>query len=169
MRRGPEGVLRHRTADGAIDALGAPGLLVRAPRVAGPVLLSAVGIAHRHANHHDRVDDRGGRRHPRDAPAGPHDDGTTYALAQNPIGAADIAGRLGRDGGGFEAEARLAHGHGSVTHDIVCGRPPVGERQVEMDELQVESEDSGIEHPQGLLEQLLSRLVPVADNDLVAR
>ena len=69
----------------------------------------------------------------------------------------------------FEPEARLAHGGGSLADDLVGRRPPVPERQVEPEQLEVETEDAGIEHPQRLVEQLLPGLVTVADDDLAAR
>ena len=60
MRRA-ERVLGHGPADGAVDALGPPGLFVGVPGVTGPALLGPVGVADRHANHDDGVHDRGQR------------------------------------------------------------------------------------------------------------
>ena len=139
------------------------------PGIARPVLLGPVGVAHGHADHHDRVDHRRRRGHARDTPARPHDDRSAHALPQNAIGAADVARRLRRDGGRLEAQARFAHGGGSLADDLVGGGPPVPEGQVEPEQFEIEPEHSGVEHPQRLVEQFLPGLVTVTDDDLAAR
>ena len=64
---GPERVLGHRAAHGAVDALGPPRLLVPRARVARPPLLRPVGVADGHAHHHDRVHDRWAAGPPRES------------------------------------------------------------------------------------------------------
>ena len=138
------------------------------PGIARPVLLRPVGVADGHAHHHDRVDDRRRRGHAGDAPARPHDDRSADALAQDAVGAADVARRLRGDGGRLEPQARLAHGGRGLADDLVGRGPPVPEGQVEPHQLEIEPEHAGVEHPQRLVEQLLPGLVAVADDDLAA-
>ncbi len=89
-----------------------------------------------------------------------------HTFTQDAVGTPDVACRLRRDGGRLETQARFAHGGGGLTDDLVGGGPPVPERQVEPHQVECEPEHAGVEHPQGLVEQLLSRLVAVADDDL---
>ena len=91
-----------------------------------------------------------------------------HAFSQDAVGAADVARRLRGDGGRLEPQTRLAHGCGGVADDLVGRGPTVAERQVEARQLEIEPEYSGIEDPQCLVEQLLSGLVTVADDDLAA-
>ena len=91
------------------------------------------------------------------------------ALSQDAIGTADVARRLRRDGGRLEAQTRLSHGRGGLADDLVGGGPSVPQGQVEPHQVEIEPEDAGIEHPQGLVEQFLSGLVTVADDDLAVR
>ena len=114
--------------------------------------------------------DHGRRRgHPRYTPTRPHDDRAVHAFAQDAIRTADVAGRLGRDGGRLEPQARFPHGGGGLADDLVGGGAPIAEGQVEPDQVDIEPEDCGVEHPQGLIEQLLPGLVAVADDDLAVR
>ena len=55
---------------------------------------------------------------------------------------------------------------GGVVDDAVVRAPSFGEGQVEADQVDVDADDSGIEHPQGLVEQFLAGLVPLAHDDL---
>ena len=105
---------------------------------------------------------------PGDAPTGPDDDRPADALAQDAVGAPDVAGRLRGDGGRLEPQARLAHGgRGLADHGVGRGTA-VLEREVEPHQLEVEPEHVGVEDPQRLVEQLLAGLVAVADDDLPA-
>ena len=61
------------------------------------------------------------------------------------------------------------HGGGGLADDLVGRRSPVPEGEVEPDQVEVEPEDSGVQHPQRLVEQLLPGLVAIADDDLAAR
>ena len=69
-------------------------------------------------------------------------------------------------GGRLDAEAGLAHGLGGLGDDRVVGLAAVVEREVEVDELGLQRDDVGVEHAQRLLEQLLSGLVALEDDDL---
>ena len=60
----------------------------------------------------------------------------------------------------------VAHRGGGLDHDLVGGRSPVLQREVEALELELEPEQAGIEDAQRLLEQLLAGLVALEDHDL---
>src|SRR5581483_12094863 len=54
-----------------------------------------------------------------------------------------------------------------LVDDRVLGRAPVLEREIEARELQFDADHVGRERPQGLLEELLPRLVALEDDDRV--
>ena len=86
-------------------------------------------------------------------------------LAQQRVGAAHVAGRLGRDGGRLDAEAALDHGVGGLEHDRVVGGAAVLQREVEAAQLELDPDDLGRDHAQRLLEELLTGLVALEDGD----
>ena len=114
------------------------------------------------------MDDGCRRGHPGNTPPRAHDDGAADALPQNAIRAADIAGGLRGDGGGLESQARPAHGGSGLADHVVARRPPVSEGEIEPQQLEVEAEDPRVEHAQRFVEQLLTGLVAIADDDLEA-
>ena len=130
---GPEGVLGHRPAHRPVDALGPPGLLVRATGRAVTPLGGPIGVAHGHAHHDDRMDHRGERDDTRDPATRPDDHRATDPLAQDAVGRADVAGLRRGDGGRLEAETHLDHGLGRLGHDGVLRTTAVLEGQVEPD------------------------------------
>ena len=166
-RRGAEAVLGHGPADAARDALGAEGDLVAVLLLAP--LLGAVGVADGHAHDGDRVVDAGHRGHAGDAAPGADDHLAVDRLAQDAVGAADVVRALGRDRGRLEAEAGLGHAPAAAAMTTSLSvRAPVVERQVVVLELDLHAGDAGVEHAQGLLEQLLAGLVSLEDDDLCA-
>ena len=100
-----------------------------------------------------------------DPPARADDDLAVDGLAQDAVGRADVVLALRRDGRGLEAEARLAHGRGRLRDALVLRLAPAREREVVVHELVLGAAHAGIEHPDRLLEQLLSGLVAVEDDD----
>jgi hypothetical protein len=86
-------------------------------------------------------------------------------LAEDAVGAADVAGALRRDRRCLEAEAVLADGPRRLVHDLVLGRPPGLERQVVAGQVELEADDVRSNGPKGLLEQLLPGVVAFQDNN----
>ena len=109
--------------------------------------------------------DAGDRRDARDPAAGADDDLAVDALAQDPVGRADVVLALGRDRRRLDAEARRAHRRGGLVDDLVAGLAALLEREVVAVELEREPDDVGVEHAEGLLEQLLPGLVALEDGD----
>src|SRR5205814_4729836 len=139
------------------DLLGPEGPLVEV--LAFAPLARAVGVVDGHADHGDGGVDAGQRADARDAPAGAHDDPTVDLLAQNRVGAADVAGALGRDGRRFDAEAELAEALGGVEHALVASAAALLEREVVVVGLDLEAEHLAVEEAQSLAEQLFPGLV----------
>ena len=101
------------------------------------------------------------RIHAGDPPAGADDHPAVDRLAQDLVRAADVVGALGRDRGGLDAVAGLAHRARGRQHDLVPGPAAILQREVVVLELERDAADGRVEHPQRLLEQLLARLVPL--------
>ena len=59
----------------------------------------------------------------------------------------------------------FAYGRGGLVDDLVPGRPPRGEREVEPLEAELEAGDLPGEDAQGFLEELLPGLVPLEHHD----
>src|SRR5205823_3582922 len=125
---GAEAVFGHGAAHAARDALGAVGDLV-AVLVLAP-LLGAVRVADRHPHHRDRVVDACDRRDARDTAAGADDHLAVDLLAQDAVGAAHVVLALGRDRGGLDAVAGLAHGARRGMHHVVIRPATVVQREV---------------------------------------
>ncbi len=90
--------------------------------------------------------------------------GSSHALTTprwNRIGAANITGLLGRDGGRLQPVASAYERGGRVPNHAVAGGAAIGQRQVVVLGGDTEADDVGGEHPQGLLKQFLTRLVAV--------
>jgi hypothetical protein len=179
---------RHRPLRTAVDL--APHLLGRAERVLGdhaarragdllrperdllagalvtlPPLLGAVGVLDGHPHDGDREVHARDRRHAGDPATGADDHLPADLLAQDAVGGADVVLALGRDRGRLDAEAGLAHGARGVVDDLVAGRAPLLEREVEALQLDVDADDARVEHPERLLEQLLAGFVALQDGD----
>jgi len=105
--------------------------------------------------------DAGQGANPGDAPACPDDDPAVDLLAQDRVGAADVAGALGGDGGRFDPEPALAERGRRVQDDLVPGRPAVLQGEVEVALLDRETQDVSLEDAERLFQQLLTRLVAV--------
>ena len=86
-------------------------------------------------------------------------------LAQDPVGAPDVAGGLRRHRRRLQPEPGFADRRGRLVDDAVFGRAPGLERQVEPRELELEPDHVGGEDAQRLLEQLLAGLVPFENDD----
>src|SRR5690606_6195323 len=131
-------------------------------------LLRVVGVLHRHAHNGDWRVDTGDGPHMRDAPPGAQNDLRPYHLAQQGVGAADIAGRFGRDGRRLDAEAGFSNAVGRLAHDLVLRGAAVLKRKVIPLEAEITAGNRRVEHAQGFLKQLLPGLVPFHNNNRVA-
>ena len=105
------------------------------------------------------------REHAGNPPSGADDDLAADLFAEDPVRRADVTGLLRGDGRGLEPEAVLANRLGGFVDDLVVGRPPPGEREIEAWKRQLDAHDIGSENPQRGLEQLLSRLIAFEDDD----
>ena len=103
--------------------------------------------------------------HARQAPAAADDDLAADRLAQQRVRAADVLGALGGDGRGLQPEAVRHDGLGGVEHDLVAGAAAVLEREVVALDLERQPGHVGVEHPEGLLQQLLAGLVALHDHE----
>ena len=112
------------------------------------------------------IDARHGPDDARDPPAGADDHLAVDLLAQDPVRGADVVLALGRDRRGLQPEAGLAHRPRGLVDDLVARLAPLLEREVVVVELELDPEQLGVEHPHGLLEQLLAGLVALEDDDL---
>ena len=110
--------------------------------------------------------DAGDRRHAGEPASGADDDLSVDLLAQDSVRRADIVLALGGDRGRLEPEAGLAHRPGGLGDDLVGRGAPALEREVEALELYLHAEERRIEQPERLLEELLSGLVALEDDDL---
>ena len=162
-RRMAEGELGDSPADSTLDALGAERKLALAFPLAP--FLGPVGVADRHANHRDGRVNPSDRQHPWDAPAGADDDVAADLLAQDPVRAPHVVCALRRDRRSLEPETRLDDGSSGLVDDGVTGCPTRFEREVEAVELQRHAHDVRGKDAQGFLEQFLTRLVALKDDD----
>ena len=197
LRGGVELFLEHPLVDGADRELGAaedfcldpPGVAkgVVGDDPAGPAadllrpegpflevvplapLPGAVGVVDRHPDHGDRRVDAGNRPHAGDAAAGAHDHPAVDLLAQDRVGAADVAGTLGGDGRGLDAKPELAERGRGVEHALVTGLPPLLQREVEVPGFDLDPQHDRVEEAERLPEQLHAGLVAVEDGDRRAR
>src|SRR4051794_41395636 len=113
-------VLRNRAAVGATNRLGAMSQLVAVVGLAG--LLGPVRVTDRQPDDGDRVVHARDRVDARDTPAGTDDDGPADPLADDPVGASDVAGALRRDRRRLQAEAGLPHRRRGLVADAVVSR-----------------------------------------------
>ncbi len=72
---------------------------------------------------------------------------------------------LGRDRGGLHSESVLANRGGRLEHHAVVGGASGLEREVEARDVELDSDHLGLEDAEALLEELLSRLVALEDDD----
>ena len=128
-------------------------------------LLRAVRVPDGHANDRDRRVHAAVRNHPRNAPPGADDHPPADLLAQDPVRRAHVVRSLGRHRRRLQPEAVLADRSRPVVHDLVVGRAPLLEREIEALEPELEPDHVRLEHPQRLLEELLAGLVPFQDDD----
>ena len=162
-RRMAKGELGDRPADPTLDALGAEGKLGLAFPLAP--FLGPVGVADRHANHRDGRVNAADRQYARDAPAGADDDVAADLLAQDPVRAPHVVCALRRDRRGLEPETGFDDGSGGLVDDSVTGCPARLEREVEAIELQRHADDVRGKDTQRFLEEFLTRLVALEDDD----
>ena len=71
----------------------------------------------------------------------------------------------GRDRRRLEPEPVLADRGRGLVHDAVVGLAAPLEREIEARELELDPDHVGLEHAEALLQQLLSRLVALEDDD----
>ena len=129
-------------------------------------LLRAVRVADGHTDDGDRARGhrRAGRR--REGAACADDDLSADLLAQDPVRRADVASGLGRDGRGLEPEPVLADRRRSVVDDLVLRRAPVcASERSKRGSSSCDPDDVRRENAERLLEQLLSCLVALEDDD----
>src|SRR5438445_757633 len=158
-----EGEVGHDPAGTAADLLGPESPLVEV--VAFAPFPRAVGVVDGHPDHRDGRVDAGEWTYARDAPAGADDDPPVDLLAQDCVGAADVAGALGRDRGRLDPVPELSQRVGGVEHDLVARSAPLCEGEVEVAGLDVEGENRRVKEPERLAEQLLAGLVAVQHGD----
>jgi len=113
--------------------------------------------------------DAGQRADARDAAAGAHDHAAVDLLAEDGVRAADVAGALGRDRGGLDAEATFAKRGRRLVHHLVARLAAVGEGEIEIALHHLEADDVALEQAPGLQEQLLAGLVAVQHRDCRCR
>ena len=87
-------------------------------------------------------------------------------LAQDPVRAPHVVRALRRDRRGLEPEAGFDDGSGGLVDDSVTGCPARFEREVEAIELQRHAHDVRGKDAQRFLEQFLTRLVALQDDDV---
>ena len=155
--------LGDRPADAALDPLGAEGDLVVALTLAP--FLRAVRVPDRHAHDGDRRVDAADRNDAGDATARSHDHLAADLLAEDPIRRPDVVPTLGRDRRGLEPETVSGDRPRRLVHDAVRGLAPARERQVEARQRELDAEDVRLQHADGCLEELLSRLVALEHDD----
>ena len=129
----------------------AVGDLVHRPALAP--LLGAVGVVDGHAHDRDRRVDAADRPNAGDAPPGAQDDLAVDGLAQDGVGAADVARALGRDGGGLQAVAVPADRLGGLEDHGVPRAPAILERQVVPLDADGQPDDGRVEDAERLLEE----------------
>ncbi len=161
-----EGVLGHGAARRAGDPLGAEGDLVGRALVALAPLLGAVGVLDGHA--HDRRSGCGRRRSA--STPGIRRPVRTMTLPSTSsrrmrLGEPTSSLPSGVIVAALSPKPALAHRRGRLVDDLVVGLAPVVEGEIVAVELELEAEDLGVEHPEGLLEQLLPGLVALEDRD----
>ena len=158
-----ECVVGHDPAGAAADLLGAVGPLVEV--VALAPLPGPVRIVDRHPDHGDRRVHAGERPYARDAATGADDDPPIDLLTQDRVGAPDVAGPFGGDGGRLDAKTEPTERFGGVEDALVAGMPALLEGEVEIPGFDLQTEHAWIQDAQRLAEQLLAGLVAVQDGD----
>ena len=159
----PEGELGDGVADASLDALGAKCDLALA--LALTPLPGAVGVSYGHAHDRDGGVHAAERNHAGDPSARADDHLAADLLAQDPVGRADVAGRLGGNRRRLQAQPVVANCARRLEHDVV-GRPAaMRERQVVARQGQLHADHVGLEDAERRLEQLLACLVSLEDDD----
>src|SRR5207245_11664057 len=82
------------------------------------------------------------RPYARDAAPGAHNHPAVDLLAQDGVRAADVAGPLRGDGGGFDPEAKLAKRLRGIEHALVARAAPRLERHIEVVCLELDAQDA---------------------------
>ena len=158
-----EGVVGDDPAGPPADLLGAVSPFVEI--VALTPLASPVRVVHRHPDHRDRRMDSRERPYARDPAPGAHNHPAVDLLAQDGVRAADVAGPLRGDGGGFDPEAKLAKRLRGIEHALVARAAPRLERHIEVFCLDLDAQDARLEQAERLAEELLAGLIAVQDGD----
>jgi hypothetical protein len=156
----------YRTADSPLDALGSERRLVLA--LAFAPFLRAVCIADCHSDDRDRGVDASEGRDTGNAAPGSDDDAPADLLAKDSVRRADVALLLRGDRRRLQAEAVLADGRRGVVHDLVLRLSALLQREVEARELELDADDVRRQHAKRLLEELLSGLVSLQNDDRLA-
>ena len=158
-----ESELGDGAADTTLDALGPKGDLVVSFALAP--LLRPVCVADGHPHDRDGGMDSTDREHPWNPPPGAHDHLAADRLPENPVRGADVVAGLGCDGRSLEPEPMAGDRCGGLSHDVVPGRAPLLEGEVEPRQLELQAEHVGLQHPERRLEQFLTGLVALEDDD----
>ena len=102
---------------------------------------------------------------PGDPPARADDHGPVDALADQAVGAADVVLALRGYRRRLQPQAGLLHRGRRFGADLVFGGAPLLQREVEAIELDLEAEDIRVEDGERRLEQLLTGLISLEDDD----
>ena len=154
--------LRHRTADPALDPLGAERDLV--VTLAFAPLLRPVSVADRHPHDRDRRVNAAERHNAGNASPGADDHLAADLLAEDPVRRADVLRPSGVTVAAFRPSpcSRIAWAASCTTRSR---SPPVLEREVEPWEIELDADHVRREDAQGLFEQLLPGFVPFEHHD----
>src|SRR6266436_6055795 len=103
------------------------------------------------------------RPHARNPPARADDHPPVDLLAQDCVGATDVARTFRRDGRRLETVSAFAQRGGGIHDDLVPGLSTPLEGEVEVAPIDLETDAVRLEQPDGLPQQLLASLVAVKD------
>ena len=111
--------------------------------------------------------DAADRHDPRNAPPRADDHLAADLLTEDPIWRADVVTTLWGDRCRLQPKPVRTDGGRRLVDDRVLRRAPFFEREIETRELELHPDHAGSEDAQGLLEQLLARLIALEDDDRV--
>lgn len=142
------------------------GPMHRFPRRASARLLGAIGVTDGHTHYCDRMHHWAERRHAGETSPGADNDRAADLLTQDPVRRTHIPGTLRGGRRSLQPEAGVSHRLASLVNDGVVGTAPVVEREVESLALNRDSSHPLIEDTESFVQQLLSRLVALADDEV---
>jgi hypothetical protein len=105
------------------------------------------------------------RNHSWNATAGPDDDAAADLLAEDAVGRPDVFAPFRRDRRRLQAEPVLADRPRSLVHDRVLAVSSGLQREIETEEVELDSGHLGSQDAQGFLQQFLPGLVPLQHHD----